>query len=131
MPRYNFRVVMPRLTEPVALLKLSNAVYDKHVADGPASPLKGEVADKWAVVGPKLAGASTKQARIEALEKELETLYQDRDLVLTDAEPVVKQSRDLLIGYYGVPKVRNLGDHGFEVNDTPNPPKPPKPPKNK
>ena len=123
MARYNFRVVMPRISEPAALLKLSGAVYDKHVKDGTTSPLRGEVADKWATTGPKLAGAATKQARIEELERELELLYQDRNLVLTEAEPIVKQSRDLLIGFYGVAKARNLGDHGFVVNDTPTSPK--------
>lgn len=117
------RIPIPRLQDAPALLTLSQAIYDKHVADGANSPLRGEVADKWAVVGPKLAGAAAKHKRAKELEKELEMLYQDRDLVLTEADPVVKQSRDFLVGFYGRAKVRNLGDHGFEVNDTPNPPK--------
>jgi hypothetical protein len=113
------RIPLPRHKDAPALLALSNLVYAKHQLDGPASPLRGELADKWATLGPKLAQAKADHDRAKELEKELEKLYQDRDLVLVEAEPVIRQSRDLLIGYYGIAKIRNLGDHGFTVNDTP------------
>ena len=115
------RIPIPRLKDAPALLKLSNQVYAKHQTDGAASPLRGEVADKWATVGPKLAQAQTDHDRAKDLEKEIERLYQNRDLVLAEVEPVVKQSRDLLVGFYGQAKVRNLGDHGYVVDDTPRP----------
>ncbi len=129
MARYNVRISVPRAAQPDELLRLSETIYAKHQADGAASPLVGEVAAKWATVGPKLSQARTLNVRAKEIEKELEKLYQDRDLILTEVEPLAKQTRDLLKGYYGLAKIRDLGDHGYVVDDTPTSPKSPKAPK--
>ncbi len=129
MPRYNVRIVIPRLTDARALLELAKKIYTKHTTDGATSALHGEVVAKWAAVGPQLSTALQLQDQIEEAEKTLEKLYQNRDLILAAADPVVKQSRDLLVGFYGKAKLRDLGAHGFTVDDTPRPPKAPKTPK--
>ena len=117
------RIPIPRVKDAPELLKLSGKIYAKHQTDGVNSPVRGELAGDWATVGPKIVQAQADHDEAKRLEKIIEKHYQNRDLVLAEVEPVVKQTRDLLVGFYGQKKLRHMGDHGFVVNDTPLPPK--------
>jgi hypothetical protein len=131
MAKQTFRVVIP--TNPEQRLNLAELVLQKHTTDGTSSPLNTLVDHSWTVNGPKVAQARAKQDSITQLEKDLETMYKERNLLLDGVMNSVKASRDLLIGVYKT-NPKKLGDWGFEVNDTPprkkkgDAPAPPTPP---
>ncbi len=51
------------------------------------------------------------------MERELEKVYQNRDALLAPVEQTVRASAKLLSSIYKK-SPKNLGDWGFEVNDT-------------
>jgi len=111
---------------PEQLIKLGGGIFTKHQADGPASPLKALVDNNWEVTGPKIAGCLENHQKAEALKKQMELAYQERDKVLGELEEIVRNSAALLKSIYRkTPK--KLGDWGFEVNDTTGAPKTPAP----
>ena len=110
------RVVISK--SPEKLLALAKLVYQKHTNDGATSPLNALQDHNWTDNGPKVAEAEDLQAQAKELEKKVEKLYQDRDALLAQVEKTVRASATLLNGIYkSSPK--NLGEWGFEVNDTP------------
>jgi hypothetical protein len=111
---------------PEQLIKLGGDIFTKHLADGPASPLKTMVDNDWDKTGPKIAGCLANHQKAEKLRKEMETAYEERDKVLGEIEEIVRNSAALLKGIYrNSPK--KLGDWGFEVNETASTPKTPAP----
>lgn len=116
MAKRTFRVVIP--SNPEQRLNLAELVLNKHTADGAASPLNTLVDHAWTANAPKVAAARAKQDEINQLEKDLETMYKERNLLLDEVMNSVKASRDLLIGVYKS-NPRKLGDWGYVVNDTP------------
>ena len=79
---------------------------------------------------PEMDGAVATQARIEALEKKLKSLYGQRYPHLTAFIDVDQRSRGVLLGKHAANPVA-LGDYGFDVvaapasgDDTEKPPKP-------
>lgn len=120
MARQTFRVVIP--TNPEKKLTLAELVLGKHTTDGAASPLNALVDNNWTANGPKVAQARTLQTNITQLEKDLENMYKQRDLLLAPVTESLKGSRDALVGIYRS-NPKKLGDWGFVVNDTPAPKK--------
>ena len=110
------RIVISK--SPEKLLALAKKVLKKHEDDGASSPLSALKDANWTDNGPKVAEADDLNAQAKELEKKVEKLYQDRDALLTSVELTVRASANLLNGIYkNSPK--NLGEWGFEVNDTP------------
>jgi len=110
------RVVIPKTADK--MIALAKLVYGKHTADGAASPLNTLQDYNWTDNGSKVAEADDLNAQAKELEKKVEKLYQDRDALLASVEQTVRSSAKLLSGIYkSSPK--NLGEWGFEVNDTP------------
>ena len=127
MPRKP-RVVIPE--NPGELLKLTGLVYAQHQALGTKSPLLILDSPTWNELGPDVDKALATQVRIEALEKELKTLYGERDPHLAAFTDIDRRSRDLLLAKYAANPAA-LGDYGFDVIQAPAPggtgPKPAKP----
>ncbi|MGL2964029.1 hypothetical protein ACSVH2_09455 [Flavobacterium sp. RSB2_4_14] len=118
--RTSGRVIIPK--NPGELLKLANKIYDKHVADGAASPLNAMQDFNWAVDGPKVAPCIQNNDGAEAAAKLAEQLYRQRDIDLPAIKAIVQNSASVLKGIYAKnPKV--LGDYGFVVDDTKKVPK--------
>ena len=121
-------VRIPVSKKPGEALALATLVFAKHQADGASSPLKAIT--EWQTVGPTIAAAADTQTRIEAMEKQLEKLYETRDNLLPAILDVTQRSRTLLGSIYKKAP-RTLGDWGYTVDDTPRAPaaaKPKKPP---
>ena len=110
------RIVIPR--SPEQILALAKKVYAKHIADGASSQLNPLVDYNWVDNGPKVAQADDLNAQAKELEKKVEKLYQDRNALLKSVEKTVRASAKLLSGIHAN-SPKNLGDWGFEVNDTP------------
>ena len=107
------RVIIPKnVREMLVLAGLINA---KNTALGADSPLKILT---WDVIGPTVPTALTLHNEAEALMRQAEEKFEQRDLLLAPIDDLVKQSRDTLKGVYRK-EPRKLGEFGFTVNDTP------------
>jgi len=109
------RVIIPKTAEK--MLAIAKLVFAKHTADGATSPLNALQDFNWTNNGPKVAEADALHAEAKELSKKLEKLYQDRDALLAPVEQAVRSSAKLLSGIYKS-NPKNLGEWGFEVNDT-------------
>jgi hypothetical protein len=119
--RTSGRIIIPK--NPGELLKLAQKIYDKHQADGAASPLNAMIDYNWAVEGPKVAPCKKNNDDAEVAAKRAEQLYRQRDLDLPNVRAIVQNSAAVLKGIYAKnPKV--LGDYGLVVDDTPRAKKP-------
>lgn len=116
MAKKNVRITIP--TNPTELLNLAKSIYTKHTDDGADSPLNQLEDDNWADNGPKIADALDLDAQTKQLEKALENLYAQRNLLLDPVKKTVLASRDLLSGKFSK-NPKKLGDWGFVVDDSP------------
>jgi len=107
------RVVIP--TNVREMLVLAGLIDAKNTALGVDSPLKPLT---WDVIGPTIPTALHLHDEAEALMRQAEEKFEQRDLLLAPIDDLVKQSRDTLKGVYRK-EPRKLGDFGFTVNDTP------------
>lgn len=115
------RIVIP--TNPIDLLNLAQKIYDKHLADGAASPLNAMQDYSWAVDGPKIAPCKQNNDDAEAAARTAEQLYRQRDIDLPAIRLIVKNSAAVLKSINAKnPKV--LGEYGLVVDDTPKVKKP-------
>lgn len=120
MAKTTFRVSIPKNTEK--LLALATRVYAKHTELGEDSPLRLMKSYNWEVNGKNIEVCLEKHQQAEALKRQMEDLYRQRDLLLKEINETVKSSRDLLIGVYRqTPKT--LGEFGFDIDDTASSPK--------
>lgn len=111
----NTRVEIPRNVEE--LLDLANDVRKKHLADGDASPLRTLQDYDWSVEGPNIELALAKHKEAEALRRQMELAYKERDKLMGNVEGIVKSSRDVLKGVFSkTPK--KLGEWGYNTKDT-------------
>lgn len=99
------------------LLELANKIYEKHQADGAASPLNAQQDYDWSTEGPKISPCLTNHNKAEEAMKVAERFYKERDNDLPAIRAIVQNSAQLLKSVYAKnPKV--LGDYGFVVDDT-------------
>lgn len=109
------RIVIPK--NPAELLDLAKKIYDKHLADGAASPLNAMQDFNWATEGPKVGPCKTNHIAAEQAAKLAEQLYRQRDVDLPDVRAIVQNSSQILKSIYAKnPKI--LGDYGLVVDDT-------------
>ena len=113
--RTSGRIIIPN--NPEELLTLAQKVYDKHLADGAASPLNAMQDFNWAEDGPKIAPCKTNHEKAEEAAKKAEQHYRERDKDLPAIKAILQNSAKLLKTINAKnPKV--LGDYGFVVDDT-------------
>lgn len=116
MKTNNIRIVIP--TNVGALLNLASRIFNKHLSDGPNSPLYALTEDSWDEHGPKIQEALAKHNEAEEYMRKAEQAYRERDRLFGDVDGLVKRTRDLLKAIFKkIPK--KLGEWGFEVNDSP------------
>ena len=115
------RVIIPSNAEK--LLALAKQVYQKHTADGDASPLKVLSDFNWEDNGPRIDEAEALNERAKSLLKEAERVFEQRDALLRPITGTVRSSSRTLKGIHRASPKR-LGDWGFTVDDTPRSKKP-------
>ncbi|WP_153796894.1 hypothetical protein [Foetidibacter luteolus] len=109
------KFTVPRNVED--LLKLANAIYSKHLADGGGSPLVQLEDYNLDAIGPNLQLAQAKHMEAEGYRRQAEKAIEERDKLMGDIAGVVKSSRDLLKAKFAK-SPRKLGDWGFDVSDS-------------
>lgn len=102
---------------------MAQKIYDKHQADGAASPLNAMQDYDWTVDGPKIVPCKKNNDDAEAAAKLAEKLYRDRDIDLEPIKKIVKNSAAVLKSIYAK-NPKKLGDYGLVVDDTPKAKKP-------
>ena len=114
MKKNNARIAIP--ANPTPLIELAATIKAQHVKLGKNSPL---VVLDWEKNGPLIDEAAAADAKLTALEKEVEILS-GRVSVLKDGSLVdfVRSCRDVLTGTFRG-ELRQMVDFGFEVNDSP------------
>jgi len=107
------RVEIPLNTEE--LLNLAQLIFEQHLKLKDSSPLNPL---DWEVQGKNVSEALKLHLEAEALKRQTEIKYRERDALMSSITDIVKQSRNLLKAiYFKEPK--KLGDFGFSVDDTP------------
>ena len=100
------------------LLNLAKTVYEKHVADGTASPLLTLDELSWAITGPKVSKCLDKHNESEELGRKMEDAYRQRDAMLVEINEIIRASKLLLKARY-LKTPKKMGGWGFKVDDTP------------
>ena len=109
------RIVLPK--NPAELLDLAKKIYDKHVADGAASPLNAQQDFNWSTEGPKVLPCKTNHIAAEQAAKLAEQMYRQRDVDLPAIKAIVQNSAQVLKSIYAK-NPKTLGDYGFIVDDS-------------
>jgi len=116
MANNTVRISIP--TNAADKLTLAEKIYQKHQADGDASPLKVISSHAWESSGPRIATALEYHKQVEALRSQSDLTYRKRDLEVAEVDESIKASRDLLLGIYR-DNPKELSQWGFSVSDTP------------
>ena len=107
------RVNIPR--KPQELLKLAQTIQAKDAELGGQSPL-GFL--DWNSKLDAINKALAAQEEAESLRRQMESAYEQRDILVKEITDWVRQSRDILTGVYRQ-EMRKLGDFGFTVDSSP------------
>lgn len=105
------RVKIP--AKAAELVALAKRVKDKHVAEGETSALR--ILD-WQEVGATIDESILLQETAQQLKRDLLKTNQKRDLMLEELARIMRNSRDILTGRYGV-ETKKLGEWGYDVLD--------------
>ena len=109
------RILIPRNAEE--LLKLAQLIQAKDAELGSKSPL---TALEWTKKAEQVSIALAAHNQAEALRRQMEIAYEQRDNLVEEITEWVRQSRDILTGIYRQ-EIQKLGDFGFTVDTTPRP----------
>lgn len=113
--RTSGRIVLPQ--NPAELLDLAQKIFDKHAADGAASPLNAQQDFKWTEEGPKIAPCINNHVQAEQASRLAEQHYRQRDIDLPAIKAIVQNSAQLLKSIYAK-NPKTLGEYGFTVDDS-------------
>jgi len=86
------RIPVPNLKDPLGVLNLTAAVVAGMAKAGKDSLLVGGLATELQAAGAKVPTALALHQRAKALEKELESLYEQRDAVVAECLPLVQRA---------------------------------------
>lgn len=107
------RIDLP--TNPVELIELAKKVKDKHLLDGTNSPLNVISTEvDWSALDGSLDKCKALGEKAQELSRQVEQLYEERDLLLRPVNEAVKKSRNLLKNAYPS-NPKKLGEWGFQV----------------
>ena len=110
------RVVIPENASE--LFPLAGRIYQHHQELGSKSPLNAlEGPPTWETAGPQVAEAIKLQEEITEAERRLKGLYGRRQVYIDMYTPLVRSSRDTLLGVYSQ-NPRRVGEFGFDVKTT-------------
>ena len=121
-------IPLPTSKDAPGVLQLTAAISTAMTTKGADSLLVGELAAELKAVAAKVPASLAAHDEAKALELRLEKLYETRDNVVAEALLLVQRASKALQGNLGKTRLRDMGDYGFTVNDSPVPPKAEKPP---
>ena len=107
-------VISPNFKEQ---MDLAQKVYDKHLADGANSLLNNLDGEDWTVSGPLIKPSLALHEQAEALTKQAEKLYRERDAKSASVKSALITSKNTLKGRF-TNNPKQLADWGFVIDDT-------------
>ncbi len=107
-------VSFPLPANPKLKLDLAEKIFEQHKMLGTASPLTSL---KWDILGPKVEEAKKYHEEAETLKRKAEEIYEQRNLILSSLDDLLKQSRDLLKALYRE-EPHKIGQFGFNIVTT-------------
>ena len=120
------RIPIPNISDPLGTLTLTAAVAKGITAKGKDSLIAGELAAELQAAAAKVPAALAAHEEAKQLQLRREKLYEQRDAAVAGCVPLNQRASKALQGNLGKTRLREMGDYGFTVNDSPQPPKPPK-----
>ena len=105
------KIILP--CNPKKILELAQYISDKHNAMGESSYLTPVLTEE---AQQKITNGLALDKEAKKLEKQVEKIYEERDIEVKEALKLIKRSRDILKGIY-TDNLKTLGDFGFTVND--------------
>ncbi len=106
-----------RPASPKKLLDLAAAIYQKHLADGSASPLYNLEGINWDEIGPMAIQASEHHNKAEEHKRKMEEEYRSRDNLIIHITQANNATKALLKAIF--PKnPKKLGDWGYDIDDS-------------
>ena len=117
------RIPVPNLKDPLGVLNLTAAIAAGITKAGKDSLLAGTLATELQAAAAKVPAALAMHQRAKDLGKEIEKLYEQRDAVVAECLPLVQRGSKSLQGSLGTDQLRQMGDYGYTVDDSPRPPK--------
>ena len=117
------RIPIPTTKDPVGVLDLAGLVLKKHRADGKDSAIRGQLKTDFDAVADDIAQGLQDDADAKDLAKKLEALYERRNARVARVQPMLPRISKALQSEYGPAGLRQMGDHGFTVDDSPRPAK--------
>ena len=106
-----------RPASPKELLDLAAAIYQKHIADGPGSPLYNLEGINWDEIGPMVAQASEHHNKAEEHKRKMEEEYRSRDNLVTHITQANNATKALLKAMFPQ-NPKKLGDWGYDIDDS-------------
>lgn len=117
------RIPIPGASDSLGVLTLAAAVGAAITTKGADSLIVGELATDLKAVAAEVPAALAAHNEAKNLEKKLEKLYEKRDAIVAKALPLVQRGSKTLQGNLGKARLREMGDYGYTVNDSPKLPK--------
>ncbi|GAA3975042.1 hypothetical protein [Hymenobacter antarcticus] len=120
------RIPIPGAKDALGVLTLTAAVGTGITKKGKDSLIAGDLATELQAVAAKVPAALAAHEEAKKLQLQLEKLYEQRDAVVAEALPFVQRASKALQGNLGKARLREMGDYGFTVDDSPQAAKLPK-----
>ncbi|MGI4871019.1 MAG: hypothetical protein ACRYFX_07555 [Janthinobacterium lividum] len=120
------RIPLPTIKDALGVLNLAAAVSAGITKAGAASLIGGQLALDLQAAAAKVPDALALHQQAKDLEKQLEHLYEQRDKVVAECLPLVQRGSKALQGNLGKADLRQMGDYGYTVDDSPRAAKPAK-----
>lgn len=104
---------------PTDCLRTASKIFEKHLADGAASPLNNlEEGLSWSETGPTITTCLSYHENAEKYKGLMEQAYRQRDNLLEEINSLTIYSKNRLKGMYQK-NPKKLAEWGFQVNSTP------------
>jgi hypothetical protein len=113
------RIPLPTIKDAPGVLNLATAVAAGISKAGPTALISGQLATELQAAAAKVPAALAAHQRAKDLEKEIEKLYEQRDQVVAECLPLVQRGSKALQGNLGKDNLRQMGDYGYTVDDSP------------
>ncbi len=117
------RIPIPTAKDAPAVLRLTAAVAAGISKAGKDALIGGQLATELQAAAAKVPTALALHQRAKDLERELESLYEQRDAIVAECLPLVQRGSKTLQGNLGKANLRQMGDYGYTVDDSPRPAK--------
>jgi hypothetical protein len=106
-----------RPASPKESLDLATVIYQKHLNDGPSSPLHNLTGINWDEIGPNAISATALHQSAEEHKRKMEEDYRERDNRLVLIMQAINAAKALLKAMYSQ-NPKKLGDWGFDIDDS-------------